>query len=416
VSMVGTQQPATTVPDPRRGLTRKELYELVWTEPVQAVAGRFRMSDRGLAKLCERHAIPTPGRGYWRQMETGNPARRLPLPKLHATHQGLDTVQFPEPRVIVQPAPKPEPPPDPPRVAAQRAFEETNPIIVGELPDRPHAFVRGTRTGLRKLKNGSSTAERAAGESSLNLHVTVATRDRSLRILEAMCQAFKQRGWPVAVHQGDRRDSQIEVHGVKIAFSLEERLARQERPKPKPIDRLLQPSYTFHERYEYVPSGELVLKAWYDAGSKSRWADGKRQLLEEKLNDFMLTVVTIADAHIRWKEEQAVQERRRLEEEKIRWERQRRQEEEDRRGKDLAQLAERWHMAEGLRAFIAAVRAGVETAGDAQSVLLERWLQWAEGYTDRLDPLTRPDSLPPPFLHKPSWSSEPGVEWPAGNV
>ena len=76
------------------------------------------MSDRGLAKLCERHAIPTPGRGYWRQKETGNPARRLPLPKLHPTHQRLDTIQLPEPQVIVQSAPKPEPPPDPPRVAA----------------------------------------------------------------------------------------------------------------------------------------------------------------------------------------------------------------------------------------------------------------------------------------------------------
>jgi hypothetical protein len=413
VSTEGTQEPATAGSDGRKGLTRKELYELVWSEPVQAVAERFGMSDRGLAKLCERHAIPTPGRGYWRQKETGHPARRLPLPTLHPTHQRLDTVQLPEPQVIVQPAPKPEPPPDPPRVAVQRAFEDANPIVVGDLPDRPHPSVRATRAGLRKLKEGSSGRMRASGDLSLNVAVTAATRDRGLRIVEAMCRAFKQRGWPVTAHQGDHRDSQVEVHGVKVAFSLEERLRQQERPKPKPIDRLLQPSLMFQERYEYIPTGELVLRAWHTTWFKSKWGDGKRQRVEEKLNDFMITVVTIADAHIRWKEEQVVQERRRLEEEKVRWERQRRQEEEDRRGKDLAQLAERWREAEALRVFIAAVRARFGTFGDApQDTQLERWLLWVDGYAGRKDPLNHPENLPPPFLRRSPWSDEPAVEWP----
>lgn len=396
----------------RRGLTRKELYELVWSEPVQAVAERFGMSDRGLAKLCERHAIPTPGRGYWRQKETGHPARRLPLPKLHPTHQGLATVRLPEPQVIVHPIPKPEPPPDPPRVAAQREFEAANPILVGELPERPHPLVRATRAGARKLKEGSSERVHASGDSSLNLAVTAATRDRGFRILEAMCKAFKQRGWPVAARQGDHGDSQVEVHGVKIAFSLEERLRQQERPKPKPIDRLLQPSLIFQERYEYIPTGELVLKAWHNTWSKSKWRDGKRQCVEDKLNDFMITVVAIADAHIKWKEDQVVQERRRLEEEKVRWERQRRQEEEDYRGKMLVQLASRWREAESLKAFVAAARSGIDLSSEDSDDQMERWLRWAGGYAERLDPLNDLNRLPPPFLQRPPWDDRPKTEWP----
>lgn len=403
-----------TVPkaEDRRGLTRKELYELVWSEPVQALAERFGMSDRGLSKLCERHAIPTPGRGYWRQKETGHPARRLPLPKLHPTHQGLATVQLPEPPVIVQPIPKPEPPPDPPRVGAQRTFEAANPILVGELSDRPHPLVRATRAGLRKLKDDSSGRVHASGDLSLSLAVTASTRDRGLRILEAMCRAFKQRGWSVAARQGDHRDSQVEVHGVKIAFSLEERLRQQERPKPKPIDRLLQPSLMFQERHEYIPTGELVLKAWHNTWSKSKWRDGKRQRVEAKLNDFMITVVAIADAYIRWKEDQIVQERRRLEEEKLRWGRQRRQEEEDYRGKALVHLASRWREAESLKAFVAAARIGLCSHGQGSDSQIERWLRWAAGYVERLDPLTDLSQLPPPFLHRSPWDDRPRAEWP----
>jgi hypothetical protein len=51
--------------------TRQQLYELVWTEPVEKLAGKFGLSDRGLAKLCERHAIPTPPRGYWARKQAG---------------------------------------------------------------------------------------------------------------------------------------------------------------------------------------------------------------------------------------------------------------------------------------------------------------------------------------------------------
>ncbi len=32
--------------------TRQALYELVWSEPMQHLAKKFSISDRGLAKIC----------------------------------------------------------------------------------------------------------------------------------------------------------------------------------------------------------------------------------------------------------------------------------------------------------------------------------------------------------------------------
>ncbi len=45
-------------------LTRQELYDRVWAHPVSKIAKVYGLSDRGLAKLCDRNSVPTPPRGY----------------------------------------------------------------------------------------------------------------------------------------------------------------------------------------------------------------------------------------------------------------------------------------------------------------------------------------------------------------
>lgn len=44
-------------------LTRKELYDRVWSEPMQRLSKEFGLSDVGLAKTCGRYAIPRLGAG-----------------------------------------------------------------------------------------------------------------------------------------------------------------------------------------------------------------------------------------------------------------------------------------------------------------------------------------------------------------
>lgn len=59
---------------------RQQLHDLVWSEPLSALAPRFGMSDVALAKICKRHSIPIPGRGHWAKLKAGKPSPRLPLP------------------------------------------------------------------------------------------------------------------------------------------------------------------------------------------------------------------------------------------------------------------------------------------------------------------------------------------------
>jgi hypothetical protein len=61
-------------------LSRKELYDLVWSEPLKTLCSRFGSSDVALKKTCARSKIPTPERGYWAKKDAGKPTLQVALP------------------------------------------------------------------------------------------------------------------------------------------------------------------------------------------------------------------------------------------------------------------------------------------------------------------------------------------------
>jgi hypothetical protein len=63
-------------------LSRDELYEKVWAQPVSVVAKEYGISDVGLAKMCRRLEVPIPGLGYWAKKQHGKPVEQIPLARL----------------------------------------------------------------------------------------------------------------------------------------------------------------------------------------------------------------------------------------------------------------------------------------------------------------------------------------------
>lgn len=73
-------RPATTTE-----LTRLELFQRLWCEPLSSVAADLGLSASGLAKLCDRTAIPYPTRGHWAKARAG---RAAPSPDLPPAPEG----------------------------------------------------------------------------------------------------------------------------------------------------------------------------------------------------------------------------------------------------------------------------------------------------------------------------------------
>src|ERR1041384_7379939 len=61
-------------------LTRQQLYELVWLEPMQRLSKQIGISDVAIAKHCRKVGVPVPARGYWNKLRVGKPVIKAKLP------------------------------------------------------------------------------------------------------------------------------------------------------------------------------------------------------------------------------------------------------------------------------------------------------------------------------------------------
>lgn len=61
-------------------ITREELFAALWEKPTSQIARELGISDVALGKLCRKHQVPKPPRGYWARVAAGQTPKRPPLP------------------------------------------------------------------------------------------------------------------------------------------------------------------------------------------------------------------------------------------------------------------------------------------------------------------------------------------------
>jgi hypothetical protein len=64
-------------------ITRKELYDKVWSEPLIKLAKVYHLSDNGLRKICKKHDIPLPIAGHWAKVQNGHKVTQRPFTGNH---------------------------------------------------------------------------------------------------------------------------------------------------------------------------------------------------------------------------------------------------------------------------------------------------------------------------------------------
>ena len=74
-------------------LTRKELYDLVWAQPLSRLAKKYKISDNGLRKICKRMNIPIPAMGHWQKIQYG---KKVIITKLPVKYEGKHEITLGE--------------------------------------------------------------------------------------------------------------------------------------------------------------------------------------------------------------------------------------------------------------------------------------------------------------------------------
>lgn len=374
-------------------VTRWQLYEEVWSTPMSQLCKKYGLSDVGMAKVCRKHDIPRPPRGYWAQRQFGQTPDQIPLPNLDCECE----IKFNDPSQC--------------RIASPALQDEIGQMIDKEKQAELRIEVAATLRGCHELVSQTNqelqSAEVDEGglivppkDRTLNLYVSKGSLRRALLIMDALLKALEQRGYRVSAGPAAK------ILGVAIGFDVSEQVvAKHEQPK----DHELEGPYRFgFSRYDVkrVPSGRLALRIrdaemYWASGCRKTWRDGGKQKLEDKLNSFVGGLVAMA-ARVKEHEAEVARQEQERREEASRREEQARQRAEQRariaaeqsRVDSLLQQARDWRQSAELRAFIETVRQRQVAAHgkiDDDSEI-GQWLVWARQQADRLDPLSESPS------------------------
>lgn len=378
---------------PRSQLRRQSLYELVWSQPMTRVAAGLGISDVALKKICIKHDVPVPGRGYWAKVAAGKLVKQ---PQLSPTTDPA----FEEIRIFGAPELQPDVR-EAKRDAIAREKVPERKIAVNPAPATLHPVAALTLKALRKGRPDDHGLVNTWGANSFSISVAPANVERAVNILDALARAVEERGYTI---EPTEKQVGLRIDGELLGFELREKIDRRPHTRtPQEIaraerEKLRRGATEFQFRswepqWDYVPSSrlELQLEEEYHTGLRRTWADGRRQRVEELLNDFLAGAVAYAAAEKARREEQERWQREREEEQRRRLAEEARRQREENRWEFLVGRIEALERAERIERFITTTRARISNVG--ATVQLDRLLNWAQDHAARLRRHTSPESI-----------------------
>lgn len=313
-----------------RSITREEIYDLVWAKPLTALAIELGVSNVGLAKICDRLGVPRPRSGHWLRPDR----RKASRPSLPPPKEGTPI------EIAIKPQPR-------------RTTDVELKIPVAKRLTLPHPI---TAKIVTALENGSVNYDGqllADGMRGCPVRVSKDLKSRALRILDAVIKAVEGRGLSVRLEKGYDRWSLSATSGQdKVAFHIREKLGQRRREPTK--EESASGGYYSYPRVEQFAKGELLLEVegLHRSNLQLRWADTKRQQLEEKVGGVVLAIEAAVDAERRNREHWEARrreleaERHRIEEEERRFELERK------RIERLQGMVVAWRSAATIRSFV----------------------------------------------------------------
>lgn len=331
-------------------LTREEIYQLVWEQPMIEIAKKYTVSDVGFRKMCLRMDIPIPVVGHWAKVRAGQKENR---PKLPSKFKGIAFVDLEE-----RPSDRPVKTASEKHKLAKKISNERLPFKVPDRLTKPDPLTVASKESLAKMKDLNYPGMAVTGRKQLDIRVSPNSVGRALRFMDTLIKCVRIRG-----HQYEAQNdgNYVIIREIKLKVKFRE----------------LTTKIRIHNRqykdFEWRANGKLVFRL--DGTYRAEWKDLKLQMLEDQLPRILAKLEVVA------KQEEEDKVKARIWQEN--WERQRkaeaereaRQIEELKKFKELMSVAKRWKQAQLLREYISS-----KPSRD------EEWLAWASHKADWLDP------------------------------
>jgi len=374
-------------------LSRKKLYDLVWSEPMRNLSARFGISDVALKKTCARAGIPTPDRGHWAKKEAGKETFQAVLPmrppgmddEVSIASGGNGSYQYWSKEETLG------------FVGAPPQFAESIETVRARIAETvehvavPHKVWTWHPTIDRLLKEDEKRREKQLTDphpmSWDNPLFDTPFERRRLRVLNSLFLAVARMNGKPSVHGREAREIRISFFHQHLHLTLD---------RPKRSNRHAHVLNTTRESSDT----RLCLSILRGFGSETVlafWQDEDAQKLEMHMTDVAVQAILTAEIQHRenalrqyqWRvqrkaELEEEQRKRKLEAERAEKERQKRIEQA--RINRLLRDAAAFQQAGEIRKYVEAIR--LAKARDSSSSMdeVEQWSKWAFAQADRIDP------------------------------
>lgn len=386
-----------------RTYQREKLYKEIWAEPMIKVAQRYSVSDVALKKTCKKLNIPVPGRGYWSKVYAGE---KLPIPELppqteskrviireysdrqvekYKAMQKADTLLFlPEDRR-----------------EEVKAFCAS--LVVPDVLKQPHDYVRDTIQYYKARKESTKPPKNHV----FYFRTSPDQEDRAYRIWDTLFKALEQLGYTVKMEsprgqQYWNYDPPVSSNVVHFQLGqdkvpvyireFQQRVPHQ--PTEKELADKKRYSFSTIPEYDYVYSGKLSFTIDEYHAKRKSWNDGKIKRIENEIGDIVVNIMEAIHIVKERREERAIAETKRREDEIRRWEFQQKRDKEKERLDRLITKANDFYQAQKLYDYITAIEAMLPNVQDDLKKELIQYLSWSKQKADWLNPLVgRVDEL-----------------------
>ncbi|QWG22209.1 hypothetical protein KMZ93_19825 [Bradyrhizobium sediminis] len=366
-------------------LTREQLYDLVWSEPLQRLGKQIGISDVGLAKQCRNIGVPLPITGYWNKLHAGKPVTKAELPP-----RDLGTVKCVEikgslgPELLVRIKGEPG--------IASDAESETIEVLTERFRKRlgkvtvPRNFTRTHPRIAKLLEKDEAVRQKRATERFYwrDPKFESPFERRRLRVLNGLFLGFASVGGGGWVMGDNARELSANVGEIRVGFDLDHGKRKGNgRGSAQIITDANEKLFLTVQHHSGVP-----------LGVPTQWSDEEGSPLEDRITDIIVGMAVAGEhLHRRWVAERLAWERERREE-AAREERKRVEAAARRERERLAAIAQAkidgllrdagaWREAANIRAYVDAVR----QSADGNMTVFDDWAKWALAEADRIDPI-----------------------------
>lgn len=339
-------------------LTREQLYEIVWKEPLTSIVKRYHITYTELRRVYHDLNIPIPEGGYWSKLRWGKEVEKIKLTLGYSGKQEVELI-VKEPNDSV-----------PLLTASSKSSIEQETEEIFTVPQRltnPDILTTNTKEYFDAVNryDWRSRDKYPERKDVVSINVQHSNLPRALRIFDTIIKILRSRGYGISFGWNG---TEAVIYGQEVGMRLREINKVSDKPREGYGSRELDPT----GRFTFL-IGTFEVKTISDG----------RKLIEDKIETIIYKLEAEAKLRYDWHIKAEIRKKEMLEQQRIEQEARERKNKELSDFKSLFYQAGRLHQASMMRSYISVV----EKQDHQGSEEFNQWVQWAKQKVDWYDPL-----------------------------